>query len=735
MWLRNCRLSCVWLGLALSAALPAVAEKIGFWPEAGEHSEPLDLDACEAHLLPAGEVDRELTTPCGTWVTPPASTLGAWLEGPDRMGEAPLLVEVPAQGPRRIDLPLAPAGKVRLAPSIEPGEGQVVRLLHLESHRRGGHAAPEMLRELRGGALRDGALMPEGPVLGLLFDTEKRRYVAVGPPVTARLGAVADVAPEPPERTDLLVVLERPEPVTDLTEYDVELGLRGGLEEARPPDVLIPAADRLYALWLDLPGSQATLETRSPSVYLPPQEIALRPRSLEDFRADLRPLPSVDAVFELPDALRSEKLALEVERLPGRLPVRTLELAPDARAEQLKSLPPAMLIITLHAPPWQLRQRVDLSDGADGTVVFAPQPILLSGTVYRGEEGYPATVALNVNLKSDKGQLLAETDEYGRYEAVLFRHGTYVAEVSLTDALGLPLFKIVEVPRQASFEQDFIIPDVSFRIQVIDAITGEGIPKALVHYDNREKAGGGVGQFTKADAEGWAEIAHLQPGSLELKASAPGYVLGGIDPLEVGNAERHEELTIALEPFAEVAWLRLYLPSGAPAAGAEVLAQAWPLGGLDLWGGQADENGRLAIPRHAWGSILLARHLQAASGVRRLAEEPDEDTSWHLAVPAPKPLTVVARTSRDEPAPWAPLALWLQGHRASGYALRWLTRSRTPTTDGSGFWQGSHLPQAPARLLVWTRGQDAAAASGALDNLAVDIPFPWSKEIEIRAIE
>lgn len=77
---------------------------------------------------------------------------------------------------------------------------------------------------------------------------------------------------------------------------------------------------------------------------------------------------------------------------------------------------------------------MDLRDGLDHTVTFAPRPIVLEGTVYFGDRPHPATVVFATNRAQD--ELQVETDEEGRYETVLFRPGTYLIRVQLAGRDG-----------------------------------------------------------------------------------------------------------------------------------------------------------------------------------------------------------------------------------------------------------------------------------------------------------
>jgi len=143
------------------------------------------------------------------------------------------------------------------------------------------------------------------------------------------------------------------------------------------------------------------------------------------------------------------------------------------------------------------------------------------------------------------------------------------------------------------------------------------------------------------------------------------------------------------------------------------------------------------LPQYVDGAMVLIRHPMAASGAKRWETPSDsaQEVVWTLAEAAPEPLSIIVRTRWGEPAPWAQLALWIDGYRVSDAALQWLTYSRSGSADANGFWSGSHLPKAPLRVLAWGRSRIADAQSGAFDGFATAISYPWDHRIEIEALD
>jgi len=278
-----------------------------------------------------------------------------------------------------VRLATAPAGLVRLSSDVEIHDRTALELLHLDSHNRDGKPAHEMHRRIFGRDAYTGALMPEGPVLALLYDLDADEYVAAARPVTARAGAEVMAVPRRPEPADVFVELKRPRPLTALDQYDVELSLSTLSGESHGPDVVIRATERLYALWYDVPGTNARLEVKSSSVYLPPQDVVLRAGAVQHLAAELQSLPVLTVYLDLPAELRQTELALTVEELSKRELLRRVEIDADEFEIALEAMPLGIVTVILESPPWKFRERVDLTDG-----IGSGKPMPRAGSRFRG---------------------------------------------------------------------------------------------------------------------------------------------------------------------------------------------------------------------------------------------------------------------------------------------------------------------------------------------------------------
>lgn len=732
-----------WTGeIDLSAGAVEGKRALGFWPSedlAGDRL--LDPSGMTAHLSPTDDLDTELVYPCGTWFSPPAGRYKFWLEGAGWMSPASSVLKygaLPFRGKGWAAVwPVVTAGEVAVAPEIEMEANHSLRLLHTESHNRGPHPLPEISRRVRAEASRRGAAMPEGRVLAGIFDERLGEYLAIAP-VDVFRGETAWVAPRAPrETTDLLVVLERPGLASSFEEYDVDLTVGTRERGFVRPSVEIPTAERLYALWRGLAPGTVLLEVASPSVFLEPRAIVLNPGEVSSYRGSLRRLPTLEVEIHLPSEMSVEgDLSLEVKRQTDEAPVRRLSIRREAVEHRLEGLPPDRLEVVLRAPPWRFIQRVDLGDGEGQTVRFEPSPVYVTGKVYRGDRGHPATVSFATGLVTEEGgpaMVPFETDESGAYEALLFRRGFYSVFVRLREAAGQPFVEATWEPIEDGAELDFHIPENAFRARVVDVSTGAGIAGAKVGFDNRfTRASSGesnVSQEAVTDSEGVVDLPPLRPGELEIRVEAAGY-RSAEEETRIGETDRGREVLIRLRREVEITRLSLFLAHGAPAAGAEAIALA-PLAPEELtWRGRCDGEGVLSVPARVDGMILFVKHPQSGSLVRLwdVSAGKDED-GWILPEMA-APLDLLAKRTDGEPVAWARFALWIDGQPIAGSALRWLTGRSF--ADREGVLRARHLPMASVKVLAWA---PTATPPGLIEALAADVGYPWADMVEVEAIQ
>ena len=709
---------------------------VSFWPVADEESEEfLAPFGFEAHLVPLSELDRELVHPCGIWFVPPGGGYKVWVEGEDRLSPPTIVHYKPSPFAGRgfvAVFPVEPAGRVGIPAEKGLPANTSLRLLHL------GAKIPQRAFDRRTAAVeaaRKGLLMPAGRVLMGLFARDSGEALALSRPLEVVPGQVTRAWPQAPSAgSDLLVVLERPRFAAPEQPDAVELSVEGVDGAPRAPDVFVSAGDRVYGVWYGLKGRTARLLASSAALFLAPRDVPLRPGKVETVRAELGLLPGIDVTLDLPDALKADRITLAVRAAAGNPePLRRVVLPRDAEAHRFEALPAAPLDVVLEAPPWIAHRTVDLSSGEDGSVEFRPQAIEVRGTVYRGAKPARAEVAFRTG--GEDGWLRVQTDERGAYGAVLWGPGGYLIQVDLAATPGPPFVEVE--PIEESRTLDFHIPGSSYSVRVLDEETGRGIAGAAVsagnHYVDPRLGERDAGQKATTGEEGVAELQPLRPGELMVAARADGYLPSETLTETVPEAEVERELTLRLRPVGPTKALRLLLPGGAPAAGAELRAQRGLGDDSALWQGRGDAEGEVQVPDLAEGAFLLVRHPQAGSVVREWRGGV-EMVQWTLP-PAAPPLAVAAVRPSGEAAAYVPLALWLDGVRLTGRSLAFLAWSLHAGAGQDGSWLGRNLPPTPLRLLAWTAAEQEAALDGLFDARALAVAAPWPAVVRLETVD
>lgn len=725
---------------ALSAAEPRVDPSEGvidgkvavsFWP--GNASE---TSGCTAHLVPDGNHDEEIVYPCGQWLRPQPGKYKYWLEAVDKISPSSSVFTYAGgvfQGRGMVVRKSVEAGgRVALAPENDPPPSAVLRLLHLDSHHRDLAVGRELSRRVASDNAHAGVLMPEGEIVAALYDNASREYLGVTRPVTVNGREVTLVDPRLPSGgTDLIVKLERPAFVENPRHDDVELRVEGVEGGPRAPQVVIPTPDRIYALWYGLRGNYARLTVSSPTVFMEPEDVPLRPGRVESHAGVLRLLPGLDVTLDFPEELEPEKLTLTVVTDDGyENTLRQIELPPDARSYRIDALRPERLRVTLDALPWEFEEAVDLSDGLDKKLTFRPQPIRVQGTVYRGDEEHPAVLIFRTtSVRENPGLLTVTTDDEGSYSTIFFRPWRYHVDVR------------VDGPERAGFNDvcviladmtlDFHLPANRYEVRVVDELTGAGVSEATLSYSSRwgeSNISGGHSAIT--DENGLAKLPPLRPGRLDVRVLAEDYFRSDQEwPIdEAGD----QVFTVALKPVGETDELRVLLPNGLPARDALVGL----LPGADVrptgppWSDRADAEGKVRVPETLVGRSVVALHPQAAFLIRRWQPSAFSETVWTLPQPAPP---LVVHTVRPSGGPTrAVIGLVVDGHRLTGSLLTQLTRSRSNGTNREGVWTASHLPPVPVTVCAWSDvHSELAFRDGLLDSLAVTVPYPWPQAVEV----
>lgn len=690
----------------------------------------------KVHLALDADPGVERVYPAVTWFQPPPGKYRVWMEGPGRMSPDSLILSYSGKPFKGLGLlgglRLAPAGTVALADDTRATGTSALRLLHLDSHMRGAHPQREISRRVSGPALKNGVLMPAGPILAALFDSKTQEYTGLTRPVVVAAGGRTPVRPVPPEKgvTHLVALLERPGVLDSFAQDDARpvLTLAAGRRE---PDVLVTTAERIYAVWYGLSDRRAKLELTSAFVTLPPQDLVLRPGRIERLQARLNRRPGLKVTLQVPEELPLAGSTLEVAAVSTTAVAAQTKVDPTNKIYRFENLPPELLEVKLKTPAGEFRQRADLSGGQDGEAVLEATPIVLRGTVYRNREPHPARIAFHVGPEN---AIEIETDEDGAYEAMLFRR-VLIARVELTGEARPPHLEFFEPAIAESVAVDFHVPANEGKVAVVDTETGRGISGASLVVSSSAADGKTYQQSAKADPEGVAALPPLREGEVAIEASAEGY-LPSSEPLRftVREGEAVSDARIALRPVSAKQILRLTTATGGPAVGAELVATRSPASLETLWSGHADGEGKVEVPREAEGAYLLVRHPGSGFLVRDWRRSDTEDEIlWQLPAKAEAPLIVRVVDASGEAVPWASLSLWVDGLRLEASALAWLT-GLAPFSNRDGVWVVSNVPAGPLEILAWRGGGEAPAAGSPARSLATELRPPLLEPVSLQVL-
>ncbi|HEU4887597.1 MAG TPA: carboxypeptidase-like regulatory domain-containing protein [Thermoanaerobaculia bacterium] len=677
-------------------------------------------DGCEVHMVPHTDFNQELRYPCGKWFAPPVGRYSVWLETAGNITPNPVMTSYGAspfsgQGFAAIT-PVAPAGRIAIPAERSLPDGEGLRLLSIESDDWWNRGARIFDRRVSAGNAKTPVQMPAGRVIVGRFDRSTNEAIALSKPVDVKAGRTAYVWPTPPASSDVLVILEKP---PELLKHGTTAS-RLTLDD-RAPDVLLDAFEQLIAIWYGVDARRATISLKSDTAHWPPQEVRLVPGKVTTVRSRLQRLPSVEvSVIAPPDASLPTDISLEVSRPSEKTPFRRVPMAKGLAT--LDALPAEPLRFILKIGDWKLGRDLDLSAGIDDSVLFELQPIVISGTVFYGDEPAPAEIAF---FNRGEWTTRVRTNESGQYRAQLWWSQSQSMKLTLVGR-NVPAF--VDAFREifGSGTVDFHIPRTDYTVHVRDASTGRGIAGARVSAGNtwlddesRENASAG---HVLTDDDGVAVLPPLRTGDVIIEAEMEHYVRA--EPIRVRvDSERHE-YELALQPLRTARRVRLSLPDGSPAEQAEIWAFSAAM--QPVWRGATEVDGGLEIPEIADGAWLLIRHAGAATSVRRWSVS-DESVSWKLERPA-EPLTLVVERSGGKQVSGAHVVLWLDDLKLSGVPLTFATWS-APATNPSGVWIGRNLPAKPIRLLALSPDAGAALATTTYDAVGHQVDYPWPARV------
>jgi hypothetical protein len=659
---------------------------------------------------------RERAAPCGQPLPLERERNLGWIENGDTI--TPDLTDVSAGGTLRLGAGAA-AGDVSLDPSFVLGPGESVVVISLGIAPQGRMGFQRTILPTPAGhpvPIR----FPAGHLLAVHLDAHGDALAVSRPQLNPPSGAVTLSIRRASEGVDVLAFVDRssagkPEPVSLAAVDSAGRHL---------PHVITDGPDRLIAAWYGLAGGALQVTAESEALFLPGALLQARPREALLLRATLRPLPKLTvAIGSLPDGTKAPAMTLSLFKAGQPQALRQLSVKPGESAV-IDRLPAALFDVALDVGGFRTGTRADLSSGEDARVEIPLHPITVKGMVEYGHD--PARAEIRIIQRGEP--LVATTDDGGRYTLTLWAPGRFFVDTVLLDRPELPPFRDV-VRFEESRTYDIHIPALRLALRVFDADGNTPLPAATIELRNTyvnpetERQATNVLSVTTAAAP-ITELPPLHLGQAEATVRAAGYETAGPIAFAVDTAVAERIIDVPMKRVADSVPLRIVLPDGSPAAGAEV-ATASPSMTL-TWTGLAGVDGIARLPKTLGGSYLLIRHAAGASSLTRLPATYEAVTPISLEPSAP-PLTIRFVESDGKPIGPAPayVALWYFSGRVTGPVLAFLSwSSATTLTDGT--WTARNLTAGySVRVVASRRGGFEALKSGLFDGQAAAVAYPW----------
>jgi hypothetical protein len=207
---------------------------------------------------------------------------------------------------------------------------------------------------------------------------------------------------------------------------------------------------------------------------------------------------------------------------------------------------------------------------------------------------------------------------------------------------------------------------------------------------------------------------------------APGYVS---DEQAIAIANGTDRLLRVALRREDTSAVRIALPNGAPAAGAEAVAFAQ--GAMAAWRGTTDNTGRLQIPNRFRGAFIVIRHREAASAAVLFDDVLLAREDIRLQAPATELHVKAEGENIANPA----VVIWLNGVRLDGFTTAFAVWAPLPFVDHTGVWRARNLPTSDVRVLVTPPPNLERVRTGALDAVFTTVRFPWTGVVPVRITE
>ena len=708
---------------------------VAVWPIEGTDGEASDPRGYTVHMSPTGEPEREITFPAGEWSSPPPGDYSVFLEGAGKISCCGGSAEIYEKGPDGAGqigvMTVGAAGRARVESPFHPSNDLVAQLIGIDSHSQG---ASEPLEAFSRRLILDRpepvVTMPAGKALAAVYSRRAGVYLALSRPFAVEPGGEALARPMPPaaDKTDFLLVLERPRRAKSFDEYDLDAALYAGSDKI-PADLLIPTAGRVYAVWYGLPAGPARLVVSSRSLYLADRMLELRGGEVESQVLALARRPRLRLQLEVPEQLRRQgplEIFLKARASTGFTPPKI-----DAAAKEvlLEGLPPLEGTLMLSfGELFSFEEPIDLRSGEDGELIFAPFETEVSGRLTCDGEGTLGEIAFSLPYNR---QYVVKTDADGEYRTWLWQQRDYEVLVSVPQR-SKPMRQVVEVPREPALLVDFEVPAPRHRLRAVDRQSRQVVPIKKADYDFTDDAGRLL-QGREEAVDGQVELPPFGPGPLTVTVVADDYHDGRLEGLELPSRGADGELTLELDKVESFVHLELSRDLFAEkAAGAEirVLRDGFPA--EVAWEGKSDADGLVRIPAGFAGQVVLVRDEKSAVLVDFLPGQNVAPAKWRLpARPDPDRLTIVAVDEGFQPVSFADVLLGIGPVWLGGPVMSWLAgmEGRGATTNGYGIFSFFGLPEQEISLLV-LQGIPADDLSG-LAHLAIRIDDPRPQVITI----
>jgi carboxypeptidase family protein len=573
---------------------------------------------------------------------------------------------------------------------------------------------------------RERVRLPEGAAIAIA--RRRGEIVAVSRPMTIQRGVAEEAQWEQPIDgfAQMVALLTWPPNERDSAERPASLTLVSETSH-HPPDAVFDTDEWLLGIWYRATSGDQMLEVQSDVVYLPENQIHIRRGRLNVVKEELRPLPSLvlsagdeagDEWPELIGVIRDAATGAALRETPVRLGEQVV----------IEHLPPRQLQVILSVGnAWRFARPADLRQTEQGMVEFGLSPFRVAGQLIEADQPVKGTVS----FRSDERWFAVQADERGRFEFDAWSAGRYIYEAR---AAGqdekAPAYSSTIVLSASTPEITIRLPSERLRVRVTDADTDAPLKDAAVSLRNTWiDPAEGQRRFASrfaVDAKGEVTLPPIHVGEAELMVQAPGYVS---DEQAIAIANGTDRLLRVALRREDTSAVRIALPNGAPAAGAEAVAFAQ--GAMAAWRGTTDNTGRLQIPNRFRGAFIVIRHREAASAAVLFDDVLLAREDIRLQAPATELHVKAEGENIANPA----VVIWLNGVRLDGFTTAFAVWAPLPFVDHTGVWRARNLPTSDVRVLVTPPPNLERVRTGALDAVFTTVRFPWTGVVPVRITE